>query len=337
MSRKREKLLNFTSQVELQLKDKRNLLAFSAGVDSSALFFLLLQHNIAFDIALVNYGIREESKKEELHALALAKKYGIKAHIAHAPTFESNFEKKARDFRYDFFDRLMKNYDNLLTAHQLNDQMEWFLMRLTKGAGLSELIGLEAISTRKDYTMVRPLLKISKKALLNYLKENNLPYFIDKSNSSDHYERNHFRKNFSNQLIEEYEEGIKRSFEYLTKDKAALAQGVEVFFYEKEFYLLGYSHEHQVVRVVDQYLKRLGYLLSAQQRKELEQERSIVFGAIWAVEIVDKRIFIAPYRKGAMPKAFKEACRQAKIPSKVRSYLYEEQIAIKKLLAAFSQ
>jgi len=337
MSRKREKLLNFTSKVHLQLRDKKNLLAFSAGVDSSALFFLLLKHNISFDIALVNYGIREESKKEELHALALAKQYGVKAHIAHAPDFDSNFEKKARDFRYAFFDKLMKNYDNLLTAHQLNDQMEWFLMRLTKGAGLFELIGLEAISKRKDYAIVRPLLQVSKQALLNYLEQEKLPYFFDKSNDSDHYERNRFRKNFSNQLIAEYQEGIKRSFDYLAKDKAILVEGVEVLFHEKEFYLLGYQHEHQIVRLVDYCLKRLGYLLSAQQRKALEQERSIVFGAMWAVEIVEKRIFIAPYRKGAMPKPFKEACRKAKIPSKIRSYLYEEQIALKKLLAAFSQ
>ena len=48
------------------LKGKKNLLAFSAGVDSSALFFLLLEHDIKFDIALVNYGTRETSDKEEM-------------------------------------------------------------------------------------------------------------------------------------------------------------------------------------------------------------------------------------------------------------------------------
>ena len=286
---------------------------------------------------MVNYGVREQSRDEEAYALELAQKYNLKAHVKQAPKFDNNFEKNARDFRYAFFDKLMREegYDNLLTAHQLNDQLEWFLMRLTKGAGTSELLGLEAFSTRRNYNIVRPLLQYSKEELEAYLKTNNYNYFIDATNSDEKYERNRFRNQFSDRLIAEYGEGIRRSFDYLAKDKAVLSEGCKELFHEKELYLLGYQDVHQIVRLVDNYLKRLGYLLSAQQRKELEQERSIVFGAIWAVEIVDKRIFIAPYRKGAMPKAFKEACRKAKIPSKVRSYLYEEQIAIKKLLAAF--
>jgi len=326
------KLSNLSS-----LTSGRNLLAFSAGVDSSALFFLLLEHNISFDIALVNYGVREQSRDEEAYALELAQKHNLKAHIKHAPNFENNFEKHARDFRYAFFDELMREegYNNLLTAHQLNDQLEWFLMRLTKGAGTSELLGLEALSVRKDYTLIRPLLQLSKDELENYLKINNHNYFIDASNSDEKYERNRFRNQVSNKLIEEYKEGIKRSFDYLAKDKAVLIEGVEELFHEKEFYLLGYQYEHQVVRLVDKYLKKLGYLLSAQQRKELKREKSIVFGATWAVEILEKRIFIAPYRKGAMPKLFKEVCRKGKIPAKIRGYLYEEQIAIKKLLVAY--
>jgi tRNA(Ile)-lysidine synthase len=208
-------------------------------------------------------------------------------------------------------------------------------MRLSKGAGTSELLGLASVTKRKEYSVIRPLLQYSKDELENYLKKNKYHYFVDASNSDEKYERNRFRNQFSNKLIAEYKEGIKRSFDYLAKDKAVLVEGVEVLFHEKELYLLAYQHEHQIVRLVDQYLKQLGYLLSGQQRKALEKEKSIVFGATWAVEILDERIFIAPYRKGAMPKAFKEACRKAKIPSKIRSYLHEEQIAFKKMLAAF--
>jgi len=319
------------------LTSGRNLLAFSAGVDSSALFFLLLEHNIPFDIALVNYGVREQSREEEAYALELVQKYNLKAYIKQAPKFDNNFEKNARDFRYDFFDELMREegYDNLLTAHQLNDQLEWFLMRLTKGAGTSELLGLEAFSTRRNYNIVRPLLQYSKEELERYLKEHNYTYFIDASNGDEKYERNRFRNQFSDKLIEEYKDGIKRSFDYLAKDKAVLSEGCEELFHEKEFYLLSYQQKHQVVRLVDKYLKKLGYLLSAQQRKELERERSMVFGGLWAVEILEACIFIAPYRQGAMPKLFKEMCRKEKIPSKIRSYLYEEKIEFKKLLVAF--
>ena len=143
-----------------RLIEGKNLLAFSAGVDSSALFFLLLDNKIQFDIALVNYGIREESIEEERYAKYIAKERNLKAHITKAPKFSTNFEKNARDFRYSFFKTLIdkENYTNLITAHQLNDQLEWFLMRLTKGAGVNELLGLEEISQRENYTLIRPIL-----------------------------------------------------------------------------------------------------------------------------------------------------------------------------------
>ena len=129
------------------LKGKKNLLAFSAGVDSSALFFILLAQNIKFDIAIVDYGIRKQSKEEVLHAQTLAKKYKLFCHSIKAPAFDTHFEKQARDFRYEFFESLIRieGYDTLLTAHQLNDQLEWLLMRLTKGAGLCELLGLDPL------------------------------------------------------------------------------------------------------------------------------------------------------------------------------------------------
>jgi tRNA(Ile)-lysidine synthase len=313
------------------LQDKKNLLAFSAGVDSSALFFILLQEKIPFDIALVNYGLRESAFVEEQHAIDLAKKYNLNCYTTKAPSFENNFEKNARDFRYNFFDGLMLNYDNLLTAHQLNDQLEWFLMRLTKGAGTAELLGLEPISTRKSYAIVRPLLKHSKEELLNYLKENSYPYFVDQSNFSDKYERNIFRKEFSDRLLKDYKDGIKRSFDYLREDKKNLLAGYKEIFNHKKLYILTYQDNTIVIRLVDKYLKILGYLLSGSQRKELEKESSIVFGAIWAVEITEKQIYISPYKKIAMPKKFKEKCRVMKIPSKVRGYLYTEGLNIEEI------
>jgi len=324
--------MTISCSMKSNLQNSKNLLAFSAGVDSSALFFILLEQNISFDIALVNYGLRKNAFIEEQHAIDLAKKYNLNCYTTKAPSFENNFEKNARDFRYSFFDRLMKNYDNLLTAHQLNDQLEWFLMRLTKGAGTAELLGLEPISKRKNYTIVRPLLQNSKEELLDYLKQKNLPYFVDQSNFSDKYERNIFRKEFSDRLLSDYRDGIRRSFNYLREDKKNLFNGYQEIFHYKELYILTYQDNSIVVRLVDKYLKILGYLLSGNQRKELENESSIVFGAIWAVEVTETNIYIAPYQKVAMPKKFKERCRVSKIPSKIRGYLYKEELDPKDII-----
>lgn len=132
--------------MKLNITTQKNLLAFSAGVDSTALFFMLLEQGIPFDIAIVNYNVREQSKEEVTYALSLALEYN-KQRFVHDVELESqsNFEKNARDIRYAFFEELIEEYgyETLLTAHQLNDKLEWFLMQLGKGAGLSELLGLQ--------------------------------------------------------------------------------------------------------------------------------------------------------------------------------------------------
>ncbi|NOR55206.1 MAG: tRNA lysidine(34) synthetase TilS [Sulfurovum sp.] len=310
------------------LQQKKNLLAFSAGVDSSALFFLLIENNIQFDIAIVDYGLRSQSKEELSHAKSLARKYKLFCHSIAAPKFNAHFEQKARDFRYEFFDSLVtiEGYDNVLTAHQLNDQLEWMLMRFTKGAGVSELLGLEAISKRNNYTLLRPLLSFSKEELLAYLKSNDYPYFIDESNQDEKYERNKFRHLFSDALLSEYKEGIKRSFAYLRKDKEILESAFDTLYQEKSLIILKISNLNIKAKAVDMTLKKLGYLLSAAQRQEIVKEDSLVIGGEWVVELQEDLLYIAPYLRDEMPKKFKEVCRLAKIPSKIRPYLFQEEI-----------
>ena len=63
------------------LENSNNLLAFSSGVDSTALFFILIDSKIDFDIAIVNYNLREESNNELNYAKELAKKFNKKIFI----------------------------------------------------------------------------------------------------------------------------------------------------------------------------------------------------------------------------------------------------------------
>jgi len=310
------------------LKNRKNLLAFSAGVDSSALFFLLLEHKIKFDIAIVDYGVREQSKEEVLHAKALANKHKLFCHNIKAPKLDTHFEKQARDFRYEFFESLIsiEGYDTLLTAHQLGDQLEWLLMRLSKGAGVSELIGLEPVSQRKNYTLVRPLLAYSKEELLTYLEDHDYPYFVDVSNSDEKYERNKFRKQFSDPLLLSYKEGIKRSFDYLRQDKTRLEKEFETIHSQKKLRVIKLHTPGAKVKATDLALKELGYLLSSSQREEIEKENSLVIGGLWAIETQADVLYIAPYLTTDMPKIFKEKCRMQKIPAKLRAYYFKENI-----------
>lgn len=309
-----------------QINTTRNLLAFSGGIDSSALFFLLLENNIPFDIAIVDYNVRDQSKEEVTYAKELAKKYNKQIFIDEVTlNSSSNFEKKARDIRYSFFETIINKYayESLITAHQLNDKLEWFLMQLCKGAGLAEVISFEEFSKKQNYTLIRPLLNISKDELEIFLKTNNIKYFIDETNFDEKYTRNYFRKNFSNKLLEEYKNGIKNSFEYLQNDLNSLDINSSILYEEKELEIYTLNIDNNInIRIIDKSLKKRGILLSKAQREEILKQKEIVISHKISINLADEYIFIAPYKTDSIPKKFKEKCRVNKIPKNVRVYIF---------------
>jgi len=306
------------------LQNCKNLLAFSAGVDSSALFFLLHEAKIDFDIALVNYQTRPRSDEEALHAQKLADTYDKTAYIKTVTLPQKNFEHNARQVRYDFFAEIItqKGYDNLITAHQLNDRTEWFLMQFTKGAGAVELSGFEEIEKREHYTLVRPLIHTPKEMLLAYLHENKHPYFLDESNQNEQYTRNYFRKHFADELVQNYAKGIQKSFAYLHEDKKALFQLEVLKKIEALTILKSSQNEIRDIRQIDKVLKQMSYILSKAQKEEIVKQKDIVISDRFAVVWEEEKIYIAPFFKTVMPKQFKEACRVRNIPAKIRPYLY---------------
>ncbi len=312
------------------INTNKNLLAFSGGVDSSALFFILLEKNISFDIAIINYNIRKESKEEVSYAKELAKKYNKTVFIKEVQIDSlSNFEKKARDIRYSFFDELMENhlYENLITAHQLNDKLEWFLMQFTKGAGINELLSFEELSFRKEYKVIKPLINSSRKDILDYLKTNKIKYFIDKTNEDENFKRNYFRKNFSNKLLEEFQEGIKRSFEYLENDLSSLRNKIACILKEKELEIYKNTKDDNLnIKIIDESLKKRGLILTKKQRDEVLKQKELVVSHKIAVSIIEDLIYICPYEKETIPKEIKEKLRINKIPINCRVYIYQNNL-----------
>ncbi|WP_456450138.1 tRNA lysidine(34) synthetase TilS, partial [Hydrogenimonas sp.] len=235
------------------------------------------------------------------------------------------FEEKARRLRYGFFERLLRThgYDTLLTAHQLDDLLEWGLMQLCRGCGVAEFVGMAPVEARESYLLVRPLLFTPKAKLLEYLKKRGIRYFEDASNLSDAHTRNRFRQQAAAFLMAECPEGIARSFRYMLKDKEALLPDTRpLFSCEKLALLPRQADDAATLRQVDRLLKARGYLLSAAQKKEILRQRSAVVGGKWAVVLNERLVWVAPVTRAAMPKPFKERCRVLKIPEKVRPYLF---------------
>jgi len=305
------------------LHHTKNLVAFSGGGDSTALFFLLLEQNIPFDIAHVNYQTRAQSNAEEAYAAQLATTHHKQLFSITCKLENANFEHHARKQRYDFFETVIQEhgYDTLLTAHHLGDQLEWFLMQLSRGAGLVEMLGMQEMEEREHYTLIRPLLHVNKKSLQSYLEKRNITYFNDESNDSFKHVRNQFRHDYATPLIDVYEEGIAKSFAYLEEDRKRLLphQTKRI----GDLFSLPRDRDDLInIRQIDKTLKLLGLLVSKAQRDEILKTKNCVVGGKIAVCFEEDKIFIAPYLKNAMEKDFKELCRKARIPSKIRPYLY---------------
>ena len=315
------------------LHSSKNLLAFSHGVDSTALFYLLLERNVPFDLAMVDYGMRPEAAEEIAAAKALARRHGKRLHLANAPQFDGDFECRARRWRYEYFESLIEEfgYDTLLTAHQLDDRLEWLMMRLMRGAGALELAGMEAESLRrtpggKAYRLLRPLLERSREEIEAYLLERGVEYFRDASNFWGANERSRLRPLLSS-MMQEHARGIRRSFEYLERDREAIRSLWETLHAQTELRILHLKTPSVASRAADAALKELGYLLSAAERRRIDGGKSLVAGRHWAIERSGELLAIAPYLQGVtLPKAFREQCRKLRIPPKIRPYLFREGI-----------
>ena len=318
------------------IKNQKNLLAFSAGVDSVALFFLLLEQNISFDIAIVDYNLRAQSKDEISYAKELALKYNKTIFIKDVNLENnSNFEKIARDIRYSFFKEIILNekYENLITAHQLNDKLEWFLMQLSKGAGLVELIGFNEFEQKENYKIYKPLLNITKDELENYLKINNHKYFIDESNFDEKYTRNFFRHNFSNPFLENFSSGVKKSFEYLQNDLNSLnIQNNPIKKIEELEIFLNQKDDNLNIRTIDLSLKKRGILISSAQRDEILKQKELTISHKINISTLEDYIYIAPVCNEIMDKKFKELCRIKNIPKNIRSYIFKNNIDLNELI-----
>lgn len=264
-----------------------------------------------------------QSIEEEKYAKKLAKKFNKECFILTCKLEKNNFEHNARTKRYEYFKKIIseKSYINLITAHHLNDKLEWFLMQLSRGAGCVELSGMNEIEDDLEYKTIRPLLHVNKNEITEFLHVNKIKHFLDSSNSDKKYFRNQIRDEFANSFCSKYADGIKKSFKYLQEDsKRLLPKDIEQI---QNLYILKRDSDDLInIRGIDRVVKKLGVLLSSAMRDEILRTKDCIISSKIAISFNDKNIYICPVIDIKMDKKFKEKCRLENIPSKIRPYLY---------------
>jgi tRNA(Ile)-lysidine synthase len=170
----------------------------SGGADSMVLLSLL--NRLGYDClaAHCNFHLRgDESLRDEQAAFDFARSLKI-------PFFKHDFdtvsiarrrkisiEMAARDLRYEWFEQLRQEQTAgaIAVAHHRDDSIETLLLNLIRGTGIRGLTGIKP----KNGHIIRPLLCASKKEILQWAAEKELPYITDSSNLQDEYTRNKIR------------------------------------------------------------------------------------------------------------------------------------------------
>ncbi len=174
------------------------LLACSGGVDSVVLVHLCAELQLDFSIAHCNFKLRgaasdaDEAFVKDV-AIRLNKKYFSRTFdtIGYIHTQKVSLQVAARELRYAWFSKILEenNITTVVTAHQTDDNLETFLINLSRGTGIE---GLTSIP-EKTTAISRPLLPFSRDEILRYAQEHQLDWREDESNKETKYLRNKIR------------------------------------------------------------------------------------------------------------------------------------------------
>lgn len=177
------------------------VVACSGGPDSMALLHILKKVKEKLDIevicAHVNHNVRVESEEEKKFVENFCYENDLKFEYMIIENYgDDNFHNEARTIRYNYFESIVRKYNAkyLFTAHHGDDLIETVLMRIVRGSTLKGYSGFSKKVELKDYTIVRPLIELTKEEIIEYDEVNGVKYVIDSSNSKDKYTRNRYRK-----------------------------------------------------------------------------------------------------------------------------------------------
>jgi tRNA(Ile)-lysidine synthase len=217
------------------------LLAVSGGPDSIALLSLLAtlarSWRLRLTVVHFNYGLRgNESDGDEAFVSSFCQARNIPL-IVRRPTLSkqrraSSLQMLARMARYEAMKSLAHDVqaDRIVTGHTANDQAETLLLWMLRGAGLTGLAGMPFM---REEIIVRPLLRTTREDILEYLKQEGLPYRQDSTNVTRVYRRNRVRHDLL-PMMEAITPGIVRLLErqadMLRADDAYLEEVVEALY-----------------------------------------------------------------------------------------------------------
>lgn len=194
------KIRKYIAEKQLFAPSDKILVALSGGADSVALLRVLRCLGYECVCAHCNFRLRgEESDRDEAFVRALCREQDVPLYVTHFDTAvyarrnKLSIEMAARELRYEWFEQIRRETGARVTAvaHHRDDSVETFLLNMVRGTGINGLKGIAPVNGR----VVRPLLAVGRKEILDYLASLEQPYVTDRTNLEDVYARNKVRLN----------------------------------------------------------------------------------------------------------------------------------------------
>lgn len=358
MTAVQKKMEEFIRRERLLEMGDRVVLGVSGGADSVCMMELFAAIREAWQLELlvvhVHHGLRgAEADRDAAFVQAEAEKSGIDCVVERrdvrslAAERGLSLEEAGRDVRYEILREYAKNWTSqkdglrdgcgsetlelagcrpakIAVAHHQEDQAETILHNLFRGSGLKGLGGMSA----KRGQIIRPLLCLEKKEILEYLEKRHIAYCEDSTNRENEYTRNRLRNELIPQIRREINE---KAVEHIAEAGERLRQADAYFEEQAEKIWREYgvtktcNAEGDVTGLMD------GTKMGAESQAETADE--IIYGMERSVFLkeppivrtyvlrhmishgytVPKRHHLRPHRPGNFP--FGEGDRQAYKPS----------------------
>ncbi|MBN2680365.1 tRNA lysidine(34) synthetase TilS [Acidithiobacillus montserratensis] len=165
--------------------------AYSGGSDSTALLAALVALEYPVHALHVDHGWHAQSPVWADFCVTRAHALGVPCTVLRLPpeTIGEGPEDRARRGRYAVLAAQLQEGDLLLTAQHQQDQAETFFLQLLRGTGIAGLAAMPRQKPLGKGLLLRPLLQIPKKVLLDYLQKKNIPYLQDPANQDPRFDR----------------------------------------------------------------------------------------------------------------------------------------------------
>lgn len=238
------------------IEDGENIvIGFSGGPDSVLLLYTLneLRKEYGYNLLAVhiNHQLRgEEAVKDEEFSKDFSNSIGVKCISFHmdvsgyAKEHKISVEDAGRRIRYEKFHEVLEEEFGkgvIAVGHHKNDDAETILINLIRGAGGAGLSGISS----KSNNIVRPLIDITKGEILEFLKENKIPYVEDKTNFENDYLRNKIRNviipYIENEINENFIDSLTRSSKIIESNEDFLedyVSNLNLISHERNYYKL---------------------------------------------------------------------------------------------------